>query len=67
MDKNTIRDDLLRANPVAAGTVDALKGETLFVCKFLIRAVDSLAVASTAQENNVAPGVCCRGLEGTQL
>lgn len=45
----------------------SLKGETLFVDEFLIRTVDSFVVASTARENNRAPGVCGKGLEGTQV
>lgn len=51
VDKNAIRDDLLRANPMIAETVVLMlsKERLLFVCEFLmIRAVDSFVVASTA-------------------
>lgn len=61
MDKNAIRVDLLRANPMIAETVVVMfsKERVLFVCEFVIRAVDSFVVASTARENNATPGVCC--------
>lgn len=55
MDKNAIRQDVLwgRVHGSQNGSVDALKGETLFVSDFLMRTVDGFVVASTARQNNV--------------
>ena len=62
VDKDAITIDLVRdqSSECRTGSVDLLKGETLFVCEFLIRTVGGFVVASTARENNEAPGVCGR-------
>ena len=62
VDKDAITIDLVRdqSSECRTGSVDLLKGETLLVCEFLIRTVGGFVVASTARENNEAPGVCGR-------